>query len=277
MNPYDELDLGWAGEYQMIGHPHAGTMSFKTDSRTVHGVEYSVRVLVTVDTGRREISRVELHRTGESTLAHYDGAKEWGTPAAIKTVEAEVQELLDLIPIEGIAQIRAGKRQTDLVRLDNLLSDASAWHSHLQTQLHELERGRLYDAYPDREVVESEARAREGTARAEGSRGEGGEAAQDHVHQTHVDPAQDTTPPTCVICGIEVPKQRRARVLGVDQDTDLDELTNRIRAYLPDSFTVLIELGGDVVIVGNDVAGWTLDDYVLPRLASGLIFAEEVT
>jgi len=31
-----------------------------------------------------------------------------------------------------------------------------------------------------------------------------------------------------------------------------------------------------VVIGGHDVAGWTLDDYVLPRLASGLIFGEEI-
>ena len=35
---------------------------------------------------------------------------------------------------------------------------------------------------------------------------------------------------------------------------------------------------GDVVVIeGEDVAGWTLDDYVIPRLASGLIFATEVT
>lgn len=31
-----------------------------------------------------------------------------------------------------------------------------------------------------------------------------------------------------------------------------------------------------ILIVGEDVAGWTLDGYVLPRLASGLIFAVEV-
>jgi hypothetical protein len=32
-----------------------------------------------------------------------------------------------------------------------------------------------------------------------------------------------------------------------------------------------------ILIVGHDVAGWTMDDYVLPRLASGLIFATEIT
>lgn len=30
-------------------------------------------------------------------------------------------------------------------------------------------------------------------------------------------------------------------------------------------------------LVGADVAGWTLEDYVIPRLASGLHFAREVT
>ena len=32
-----------------------------------------------------------------------------------------------------------------------------------------------------------------------------------------------------------------------------------------------------VLIVGRDSAGWTLDGYVIPRLASGTIFAEEVS
>ncbi len=31
-----------------------------------------------------------------------------------------------------------------------------------------------------------------------------------------------------------------------------------------------------IVISGKDVAGWTLDDYVLPRLASGLIRGIEI-
>ncbi len=30
-----------------------------------------------------------------------------------------------------------------------------------------------------------------------------------------------------------------------------------------------------IEILGEDVAGWTLDDYVIPRLASGLIGARE--
>ena len=52
-------------------------------------------------------------------------------------------------------------------------------------------------------------------------------------------------------------------------------------AYLPDNYVIV---GGDIgspgqptyVIAGVDNAGWTLDDYVIPRLASGLIWVEEV-
>ena len=33
---------------------------------------------------------------------------------------------------------------------------------------------------------------------------------------------------------------------------------------------------GETVIGGRDVAGWTLDAYVIPRLASGLYFATEI-
>lgn len=49
-----------------------------------------------------------------------------------------------------------------------------------------------------------------------------------------------------------------------------------IARYLPSNYQVL---GGDdetTLIGGHDDAGWTLDDYVLPRLASGLYFGAEV-
>lgn len=64
-----------------------------------------------------------------------------------------------------------------------------------------------------------------------------------------------------------------------------DDDRQRVAAFLPhnydvQSFTLALP-DGEVVerllIVGSDVAGWTLDDYVLPRLASGLIFAEEIS
>jgi hypothetical protein len=50
----------------------------------------------------------------------------------------------------------------------------------------------------------------------------------------------------------------------------------RVKAYLPGNYTAT-EDNNIITIEGEDVAGWTLDDYVIPRLASGLIFAEEVT
>lgn len=64
-----------------------------------------------------------------------------------------------------------------------------------------------------------------------------------------------------------------------------------VAAYLPANYEVYEEIVertiGNVliegyhqsvrlIIRGRDVGGWTLDGYVLPRLASGLIGAEEV-
>lgn len=51
-----------------------------------------------------------------------------------------------------------------------------------------------------------------------------------------------------------------------------------VSAYLPRNYEVMgwDETGTAVVIEGHDNAGWTLDDYVLPRLASGLYFGTEV-
>jgi hypothetical protein len=46
--------------------------------------------------------------------------------------------------------------------------------------------------------------------------------------------------------------------------------------YLPDNYRVVDYDPRGVYIEGEDVAGWTLDDYVLPRLASGLYFGQEV-
>jgi hypothetical protein len=57
---------------------------------------------------------------------------------------------------------------------------------------------------------------------------------------------------------------------------------DEIRAYLPDNYELIgrTPIRGtnnvDHLIVGRDVAGWTLDDYVIPRLASGLYYCEEV-
>jgi len=49
-----------------------------------------------------------------------------------------------------------------------------------------------------------------------------------------------------------------------------------IGRYLPSNYAAVGLTADDAVIVqGHDHAGWTLDDYVIPRLASGLYFAEE--
>lgn len=60
---------------------------------------------------------------------------------------------------------------------------------------------------------------------------------------------------------------------------------SEVARYLPSNYEIVDLIFPDiaeqilpeiVVIQGTDVAGWTLDDYVIPRLASGLIRAEEV-
>jgi hypothetical protein len=50
-----------------------------------------------------------------------------------------------------------------------------------------------------------------------------------------------------------------------------------VRAYLPSNYTARQDESGATLIEGTDNAGWTLDGYVIPRLASGMIFATEVT
>jgi hypothetical protein len=48
-----------------------------------------------------------------------------------------------------------------------------------------------------------------------------------------------------------------------------------IAAYLPANYKV-VDSGDDYVLIeGEDSMGWTLDDYVIPRLASGNYFAKE--
>jgi hypothetical protein len=53
-----------------------------------------------------------------------------------------------------------------------------------------------------------------------------------------------------------------------------------VEAYLPSNYRVGLESflpdgRSDLLIEGEDEAGWTLDEYVIPRLASGLMFAKE--
>jgi hypothetical protein len=57
---------------------------------------------------------------------------------------------------------------------------------------------------------------------------------------------------------------------------------DQIAAYMPSNYTVLgrtpISASNVVqyLIGGHDNAGWTLDGYVLPRLASGMYYGIEI-
>lgn len=64
----------------------------------------------------------------------------------------------------------------------------------------------------------------------------------------------------------------RYAVVRTDQPDGMLPVVNR---YLPTNYTAEAWSDG-ILITGEDDAGWTLDDYVIPRLASGLIFAREV-
>ena len=51
----------------------------------------------------------------------------------------------------------------------------------------------------------------------------------------------------------------------------------KVAAYLPDNYAVVGYVNErEVLVSGEDSHGWTLDAYVLPRLASGLYFGHEV-
>ena len=77
--------------------------------------------------------------------------------------------------------------------------------------------------------------------------------------------------------------KRYATVQGADSE-------RMVEAYLPDNYKLVTELplpSGWMLmaympkpwflIEGEDVAGWTMDDYVIPRFASGNIRAVEIT
>jgi hypothetical protein len=55
---------------------------------------------------------------------------------------------------------------------------------------------------------------------------------------------------------------------------------NEVEPYLPANYSIVGPVINEgvtgTVIAGFDNAGWTLEDYVLPRAASGLIFGKEL-
>lgn len=85
------------------------------------------------------------------------------------------------------------------------------------------------------------------------------------------DPSQPTTP-----------KRRAISVKTYTSATEAVAEVGRISQYLPDNYKIEVEplalkAGYFLAIEGHDKAGWTLDEYVIPRLASGLIWFKEVT
>lgn len=52
-------------------------------------------------------------------------------------------------------------------------------------------------------------------------------------------------------------------------------LVKKAQAYMPANYRA-VKTDSGVLIIGKDNAGWTLDGYVLPRLASGGYHAHEV-
>lgn len=50
----------------------------------------------------------------------------------------------------------------------------------------------------------------------------------------------------------------------------------QVEAYMPSNYTATVGQHGEIIIQGHDNAGWTMEDYVKPRLASGLIFVEDL-
>lgn len=64
---------------------------------------------------------------------------------------------------------------------------------------------------------------------------------------------------------------RKARLVG-----DVPIERERLLAYLPSNYWPT-RFGSVDGVFGYDVAGWTLDGYVIPRCATGMIWLEEIT
>jgi hypothetical protein len=73
------------------------------------------------------------------------------------------------------------------------------------------------------------------------------------------------------------PEQPPTRYARVARARNLRPDSGEVMAYLPANYQVIHTDDYSVMIAGQDHAGWTLDGYVIPRLASGLISAEEWT
>lgn len=54
------------------------------------------------------------------------------------------------------------------------------------------------------------------------------------------------------------------------------ERTNakEVKSYLPRNYSLTQETNEHFIVEGEDVAGWTAETYVIPRLGSGMIQAQ---
>lgn len=75
---------------------------------------------------------------------------------------------------------------------------------------------------------------------------------------------------------------KRYAMVGIPAGKDVSDFRETVTCYLPRNYSVTKTVTASlqcryIVIEGEDNHGWTLDGYVIPRLASGLIHAEEVS
>ncbi|NCG18457.1 MAG: hypothetical protein GWP91_05535 [Rhodobacterales bacterium] len=56
-------------------------------------------------------------------------------------------------------------------------------------------------------------------------------------------------------------------------DAEFDRIRIRVDAYMPSNYVTIMHTHS-LFVIGRDNAGWTLTDYVLPRLASGGVFGQ---
>lgn len=54
-----------------------------------------------------------------------------------------------------------------------------------------------------------------------------------------------------------------------------ERLLARVEQYMPRNYSATLH-GDHILVEGHDSCGWTLDDFIIPRLASGSIYADEV-
>lgn len=60
--------------------------------------------------------------------------------------------------------------------------------------------------------------------------------------------------------------------------TRRDITGKQVQRYLPSNYDVIREVNENTVEIGGvDVAGWTMDEYIIPRLQTGLFHVQEVT